>query len=179
VLSAAFSNSVFKDGNNSNIINLSSDKAVVVRIDQQVPAKLKPLKAVAPEIKTLLAQKAERMLAKSHAAALLQSLKKGNAQAVTDWHSEEATRSDTTHALALVQEAFRLAAPAAKGSSYGMTELKDGSVVIVALDKVVPGKVDAMQITSYQKQLQALLAKASYQNYVNAMKAQAKIKYSS
>ena len=55
VVKAAFGNDVLAQGNNSNLIELGNDDAVVVRVAKHVPAAAKPLAQVHDEIgKTIL-----------------------------------------------------------------------------------------------------------------------------
>lgn len=60
VLKAVFSNTVFKDGDNSDPINLSDGSLIVVRINKKISSQQKPLSAVRAEIeKKLSVQMAE------------------------------------------------------------------------------------------------------------------------
>ena len=142
VVAAAFSDEVLLQGNNSNVIELASDKLVAIRVDQHNEASQQPIADVTDTIsQQILAQKASEMLDEK-ADTYLEQLKNG-ADMATVASSEmlnleqfdDISRSATVVNRLTVQSAFQLPRPTSK-ASYGIASNYNGDVTIIQLQSV-------------------------------------------
>jgi peptidyl-prolyl cis-trans isomerase D len=156
VTKAAFANDVLVQGNNSNLIELGNDDAVVIRVAKHVPAAAKPLAQVHDEIgKTILDQRIEAA-AKQQADTLLARLRKGETMATVAASANASVKSvasvvriQTDVPAALRDEAFLLPHPAEGKPQYAAVDMHDGSFALLAVDKVQGA--DLSKVTSEQR----------------------------
>lgn len=143
VLKAAFGNDVLAQGNNSNLIELGNDTAVVIRLAKHVAAAAKPLAEVHDVIgKVILNQRIEDA-AKLQADALLAKLNQGETLAAVA-SGANATVKDQADALRvqpdvpapLLEKAFLLPHPADGKARYAAVDMHDGTYALLAVTKV-------------------------------------------
>ncbi|HKR77902.1 MAG TPA: SurA N-terminal domain-containing protein, partial [Rhodanobacter sp.] len=163
VIKAAFGNDVLAQGNNSNLIELGNDDAVVIRVAKHVPTAAKPLAEVHDEIgKTILDQRIAAA-AKQQADTLLARLRKGETLAAVAASANasvksasEVVRIQPDVPAALRDEAFLLPHPADGKPQYAAVDMHDGSYALLAVDKVQGadlGKVTAEQRNMLRQQM--------------------------
>ena len=158
VIKAAFANDVLAQGNNSNLIELGNDDAVVVRVAKHVPAAAKPLAQVHDEIgKTILDQRIEAA-AKQQADSLLARLQKGETLAAVAASAnagiksaKDVVRIQTDVPAALRDEAFLLPHPVDGKPQYAAVDMHDGSYALLAVDKVQGA--DLSKVTPEQRDM--------------------------
>ena len=158
VTKAAFANDVLVQGNNSNLIELGNDDAVVIRVAKHVPAAAKPLAQVHDEIgKTILDQRIAAA-AKQQADTLLARLQKGEALAAVAASANagiksanEVVRIQADVPAALRDEAFLLSHPAEGKPQYAAVDMHDGSYALLAVDKVQGA--DLSKVTPEQRNM--------------------------
>src|SRR5690348_6019639 len=158
VIKAAFANDVLAQGNNSNLIELGNDDAVVVRVAKHVPAAAKPLAQVHDEIgKTILDQRIEAA-AKQQADSLLARLQKGETLAAVAASAnagiksaKDVVRIQADVPAALRDEAFLLPHPAEGKPQYAAVDMHDGSYALLAVDKVQGA--DLSKVTPEQRNM--------------------------
>ncbi|WP_329740552.1 SurA N-terminal domain-containing protein [Dyella sp. A6] len=191
VIAAAFSDDVLAQGNNSSLITLGPDDAVVVRVDQHNPKAVRPLSEVSATIQKKILDDRVVAAAKQKADALLARLRKGDdiqavaksAGASVQTANDVQRMSMSPSAQSLPQpvrtEAFLLPHPSAGKPQFASVSVSDGVYAVLALDKVQPG--DLSKITpSDRAQLRMSMARA-YGNmatdaFIKALKAKTKIK---
>ena len=143
VIKAAFASDVLVQGNNSNLIELGNEDAVVIRVAKHLPAAAKPLAEVHDEIgKTILDQRIEAA-AKQQADALLARLRKGETMAAVAASAKASVKSvagvvrvQPDVPAALRDEAFLLPHPVDGKPQYAAVDMHDGSYALLAVDKV-------------------------------------------
>ncbi|WP_017461156.1 SurA N-terminal domain-containing protein [Dyella ginsengisoli] len=143
VLKAAFSDDVLAQGNNSNLIELGTGHAVVIRVDKHVAASTKPLAEVEDAVRQRVIAQRETAAAKKQADALLARLQKGESlDAVADSVGAKVQKVDGVMRLqpslspALEKKAFLMPHPQSGKPEFTEVELDDGSFALLALDKV-------------------------------------------
>lgn len=143
VLKAAFSDDVLAQGNNSNLIELGTGHAVVIRVDKHVAASTKPLAEVEDAVRQKVIAQRESAAAKKQADALLARLEKGESlDTVADSVSAKVQKVDGVMRAqpsllpALEKKAFLMPHPQSGKPEYTEVELDDGSFALLALDKV-------------------------------------------
>lgn len=158
VIKAAFGNDVLAQGNNSNLIELGNDDAVVIRVAQHVPSAAKPLAEVHDAIaKTILDQRIAAA-AKQQADGLLARLRKGEtlaAVAASDHASVKSVadmvRIQPDVPAALRDQAFLLPHPVGGKPQYAAVDMQDGSYALLSVDKVQGA--DLSKITPEQRDM--------------------------
>jgi peptidyl-prolyl cis-trans isomerase D len=142
VVSAAFSDDVLLQGNNSSVLEIASDKLVVIRVNQHNEPAQQPIEDVKAEIiKYLVAQKAAAAL-ETKVDAYVEQLKNGatmesfaTAEELSWQQFDEVSRGSNLVSSLLVQSAFRIPRPES-GVRYGIAPSYSGDVSIIQLQSV-------------------------------------------
>jgi peptidyl-prolyl cis-trans isomerase D len=152
LISAAYSNEVLTNRHNSELIELSDEHAVVLRIKQHNPSELQPLEAVKEEVvakvklrkaKDIIAEKSQKLLAELQAGANIQILaNKNNLQ----WQvTPSAIRNSGGVDRQVLERAFELPVPGEAKQSIDMLTLNNGNVVLLSVSNVKDGKLSDME----------------------------------
>ncbi|EHJ91843.1 SurA N-terminal domain-containing protein [Vreelandella boliviensis] len=175
VMSAAFSNDVFEEGYNSEVIELDQDRRLVLRIAEQRDATLLPLDEVREDVEMSVAAEQQQQALREDAQALVANLRE-NQQVDVDWLEANnlSRQADTTLPQLIVQEAFRMARPEEGGSVYRMVELPQG-VAVVALDSVSVGDVDEQMEAFVAQMAEQLRAQSVLQGLIDDLRSDADI----
>jgi peptidyl-prolyl cis-trans isomerase D len=186
LLQAAFSDDVLLQGNNSGLIDLGSDHAVVIRMDKHVPAAARPLADVRDQVRQKILDERTAAEEQKRADALLARLEKGeDMQAVaasagaTVQVSADAIRMQQGVAPEVLGQAFLLPHPAAGKAQFARVALHDGSYALVGVDKVQDGdlsKIPAEQRNALREQMGQAYGILATQAYIDALKAKTEIK---
>ena len=186
VLKIAFSDSVLKQGYNSNPVEISSGNVVVLRIKQHIPATTIPLEKVKTQIQNILLMEKAKAAAKEMSQQLLADLKQNKkpeslaSRYNLPWKVLSKVKMANTNVNAeILKTAFDLPTP--KDSEIGIKNvvLANGDCAVVVLYKTyipnVTAKVDADK-GQMQKLLQKDVADFTYAQFINGLMAKAKIK---
>ncbi|WP_266156741.1 SurA N-terminal domain-containing protein [Dyella silvatica] len=187
VVAAAFSDEVLAQGNNSALIDLGTNHAVVIHVDKHVPAAARPLAEVRDTIRQKILDERVATAAKQRADDLLAKLNKGDdMKAVTAAVNasvqsvSEATRiQQQAVPPEVLEKAFLLPHPAAGKPQYAVAATRDGNYALLAVDKVQDG--DLSKITPAERdKLRGDMAQAygtlATREYISALKANITIK---
>ncbi|WP_114238565.1 SurA N-terminal domain-containing protein [Dyella sp. C9] len=186
LVDAAFSDDVLSQGNNSGLIDLGSDHAVVVRVDKHVPAAARPLAEVRDQVRQKILDERAAAEAKKAAEALLARLQKGeDMQAVAS--SAGATVQSVPAAVRMQQalptevldQAFLLPHPADGKPQFASVAMHDGNYALVAVDKVQAAdlsKVTPDQRDSLRGDMSQAYGILTTQEFLDALKAKTEIK---
>ncbi|MRI34390.1 peptidylprolyl isomerase [Endozoicomonas sp. OPT23] len=186
VIAAAFSADVLELGANSELVELSPEKALVLRVKEHLKPELKPLEQVQGSIiQALKVEKANEQL-QVQSGKLLEELRTGREfKVVADTagiklnEAIEATRRQQGVPQQLLATAFKLPHPINNTASFGQAELANGDLAIIALNKVAEGS--ATDADAERDRMMAMfLANANARNlfteYLKSIKASADIK---
>jgi peptidyl-prolyl cis-trans isomerase D len=189
VLNAAFSEDVLDQKHNSELIRLSDDSYVVVRIKDRLPEQQQTFEQVQTEITKNLQLASARAQAKQVGDKLLEDLKLGNspnkatASMGLKWNVVQQAERDTKAVdTALLRRAFLISKPE-KGQAFSSAgfSLQNGDYAVVAISKVTDGKVtheeDSNMLDSIGKHIAIEEGRFEYNSFQNALIEQAKIKY--
>lgn len=150
VVNAAFAPEVMVDGNTSDVLNLSSDHSVVLRVREHKPAGVYPLAEVRGQIvDTLKREKSSEQLA-SRAKELQVQLESGadfaelaEAQELTLETSDKTRRGGFGQRGEIIQQAFEMPAPQSgdrsRDSLVTTFATSGGDQVVLKLREVRPG----------------------------------------
>lgn len=184
VVTAAFSDSVLRGGNNSDLIALPGNAQLVLRIQQRIPSQLPPFKDVVAAIKPQIQQELAKAQAMIVAGKIQTALNQGTN--VSDlasryrltWQSQKAvSRHNKIIPDSLLTTAFRLTEQ--KGQRTATVALPNGDAAVVLLAGI--HLADDRQVSSRERQtLKQDLAdrwgQLNYQFYVQGIQDRAKIK---
>ena len=186
VIAAAFSDDVLAQGNNSALIDLGNNHAVVVRVDKHVAAAVRPLAQVSDEIRRRIVDDRTQTAAKKHAEELLARLQKGEdfqtvatAAGATVHTANDAQRTQNDVPPPVLIQAFRLPHPATGKSEYATVALPDGSYDLLALDKVEDAdlsKISAEERKELRSQMAQSYGALQTEGFIQALKSRTDIK---
>ncbi len=147
--SQIFSEEVFEQGHNSDVVEIGDQHFVVARIKTVHPAKIQPLAAVKEAVQTALKkQRAEAVLTEQANTALADLNKGESVEAVADkfgqtWQLQlGALRSSVDVPQEVLARAFTLPAPAAGQSYSDYVTNAQGDILVLQLSKVSPAEPD-------------------------------------
>lgn len=184
VRAAIFSDEVLEQGHSSDVIEISSNQVVVVKLRDRKPESLKSFDQVKETIiETLTDAKASQLLAEK-AEALTAQLKSGQSmQEVAEaagypWQAKAGImRNDSSLNPQLVQHVFSLPKPAGNGV-VSTVELDNGHFLVTQLTVVEPGKMPelkAEQLEAFEKRLASEFGNVDFTVYQAALKQRADI----
>ena len=180
VLDMAFSDIIIHEQINSDIIEVSDNLALVIRLNEHQATTIKPLTEVSAEIeKTLISEKASEK-ASVVADELLTKLKAGEdiSAQLTTYQSEFSPKADVARAgsdvdPSIVREAFTLPHPSDKEVSATRVNLNNGDLAIVQVQAIKSGS--DVPAPGFAEQQAQQLAQMAYQSYLESLKIEAKI----
>lgn len=184
VLTAAFAEDVLIEGNNSDVLELTPDHFIVVRVDQHKPAEVKAFADVKGII--IEARRSELVTAKtlSSAEQLVTDLQAGAsdetvaAAAGAPWIAvSEASRNTATVNRELLNAAFGMSAPG-ESKSYQAVALANGNVAVIRLDSIKAGRWEdfsAPEQNGIKAELGRGYGNQSFQNLMLSLKNAADI----
>jgi peptidyl-prolyl cis-trans isomerase D len=186
LVQAAFADDVLAQGNNSGLIDLGNDHAVVIHVDKHVAAAAKPLAEVRDAVRQKILDERVAAAAKAKADELLARLQKGEDMAAVAASvgaplkkADEVTRGLGEVPPEVLMEAFKLPHPAQGQSQFASVPQQDGSFVLVALDKVQDAdlsKFPAQQRDMLRQQMARVYGASATQAFIDALKAKTEIK---
>lgn len=187
VMTAAFMSDVLQ-GNNSDVIELSPDTLVVLRIKQHVPANIQSFADVKIQVTQELKAELVKQQTQAFGQKLLQELQQGkNAdqvakQATLYWSHDQNCGRFANHIPAIVlNAAFRMPRPESNIPSSDGFSLPNGDYALLQLNAVHDGSLDKnanVQQRIYREELGNTYGQLDYTLYVRGLINKAKINIS-
>ncbi|WP_421203011.1 peptidylprolyl isomerase [Aeromonas enteropelogenes] len=184
VLSVAFSEQLRDDNTNSDVIELSDGKALVLHITGYQPKAAKPLAEVKDQVIAAIKHDKASEVARGKAQSLLEKLKAGDDikadLAALDLKVEThkgIARFDRQLDQNLVAQVFMLPHPKDGKPSVALVTESNGDRVVVALDKVNVPAAPSQMVSLLQGQLGQGRAQADYKSLIEELRKSAKIEY--
>lgn len=181
VLRAAFSPDLIDDGLNSAPIELSREKAVVVRVEDSMPARQLSFDEVSEQLEAELRRELAEADLKARMDQLVEQLGKGEALASlaegVQWSSADAVvRDNADMPLAVNRMAFSMPRPDDQSSSFDVVALPEGDYAIVRLRSVNESEeVDEQLSQQLQQSLTSRQGELFYRAHVQSLEASAEI----
>tara|TARA_R110001583_G_scaffold16561_15_gene67867 strand:- start:3660 stop:5552 length:1893 start_codon:yes stop_codon:yes gene_type:complete len=185
LLQTVFDRNFREEGMNSELIELSDNQAIVVRVNEYKDAALKPLSEVTEQIKNqLIAQKAQQ-LAKEFVQSLIVKLNEDESvdTELADKNlsfSEDLTfsRYSREYDYQIIQALFKLAKPEEGKTSRRWVETSTGNYAIIEFSKIIDSSEDNNDI---KVQIENMLSRTAsdqlYQSLLAELMSTADIKY--
>jgi peptidyl-prolyl cis-trans isomerase D len=185
-IQAAFGDDVVTQGNNSSLVQVGQGDAIVVHLAKHNAATAQPLAAVKDVVRQRILDQRVDTLAKKQADDLIAQLAKGGDVAALAKAPVQTAAGLTRNKLgdakdvppAVLREAFSLPRPAPGKAAWSAVRIDNGNYAVVSVDKVTdgdPSKVDKATRDGLRGQMMDAMARAVTMEYVNALRAKAKI----
>jgi peptidyl-prolyl cis-trans isomerase D len=150
LVEASYSDEVFLDGNNSEVIELDDSQSLVLRVLEYNEAMVLPLDDVQPEIAVILRTQMERDAVQKIGSSLVEQFQEGADLEVLlmendlSWVVEtDVERSSFSVNREILEEVFSLSAASANAQSATLT-LDNGTFVLVELNAVNEGALESI-----------------------------------
>jgi peptidyl-prolyl cis-trans isomerase D len=143
VVQRAFSDEVMRQGRNSGLIELEPDHVLVLRVLEHKPARQQALAEVLDDVVALVKQRLQAEAAKEAAEAQLEALRSDQAlfTVCCAWSDAKDYLRNDTEDRALVAGLFAMNA---EQERYARVALRNGDQLLVALEQVTPGTLEAL-----------------------------------
>lgn len=180
VVDAAFSEMVLQDNMNSDLLEVSDDIALVLRLNTYQEANVKPLKEVSDQINNILVNQKATDKAQQTADSLLTEFSMGkditaqlSALNTNFIEQKQLGRYGSQVDQGISRAAFVLPHPLDGVVSASTVALSNGDLALVELTKVDVNEAEANANLAQQQTSQ--LAQSAYQSFVNSLKVDAEI----
>ena len=181
VLKEAFSDPVLLDGVNSTPVELSANRAVVVRINEYKAERPQSLDEVRADILQDLTRDAAIAEAKKTAEEILPKLKAGEAgqsfmRDGIEWQTVGWIERNSNRLLPqITEEAFKVKKPALGESEWSLMQLSTGDSLLLQITGVREGAMVDEQLPALEKGINELMANAEITARLAALKESAEI----
>lgn len=179
LVTAAFSDEVMLEGNNSDVIEIGDNQAVVLRVQQFNESAVLPLDDVMGEISVILRTQMEREAVQSFGEELLIAAEEGGdvdallADNELEWlDAENISRNDFSVNREVIDHVFTMAAPESE-PVVSSVSLANGTFVLVELNQVNPGEFSAIPEPDRNRlvdSLQSDLGVSDYQSFLLSLR---------
>lgn len=167
-------------GPNSDLITVEGDRAFVLRIVEHRPEAVQPFEEVSADITELLKRQNVIKMAREQADQLVAALKtdKGDEalQAAKVKFGDKKVITRMSDDAQLAESVFALPLPKEGKPSYGVSSDKNDNIVLVALDAVHPGQMDAASLKAFSAQMANQDSGVVLDALISNLRQQAKIK---
>lgn len=170
-------------GNNSDVITVDGDRAFIVRLADHKAESINPLETVRAQVEQQVKRQKAQQQARLDAEKLLAALKQGKGddalKAANLQFGAAKTFDSTQQNDRLTQAIFTLPQPQANAAAYGMSEDNAGNIILLALDKVTPRKLNDQQRGLVVNQLSQGMTGVVFDALIDNLRSGAKIKLGS
>ncbi len=157
VRAAAFSEEVLLQGLNSQPLELSGDRLLVLRIKEHQESSVRPFDGVKAEIVKTLRQQAAEAMAEQEGKSILELLADNNtleavaAERKLKWnHPEAIKRNSTAVAADVIQQVFRLDRPKEAKVKHTGLRMGSGDYAVIALFAVIDADIETVESEAVQ-----------------------------
>jgi len=185
LLAAAFSEEVMEAGHNSDVIELSDNKFVVLRQHSYSPSQPMQLKDVRDEIAAIITEQSARAMVASEADRILQELAAGAAidklasSGGYNWQVElAADRRNSAVPVDVLARAFEMPVPGPGEKLLDYVITAEGDAQVLSLMQVNPGRLEQLEdaaVVSLQQQVSGEYANLLDNEYQQGLRERADI----
>ncbi|UPG93129.1 SurA N-terminal domain-containing protein [Luteibacter aegosomatissinici] len=185
-IQAAFADDVLNQGNNSSLVQVGKGDAIVMHLAKHNAAAPKDLATVKDVIRQRILDERVDALAKKQADELVAQVAKGGDVATLAKTPVQSAAGLTRNKLGdvkdvppgILREVFSLARPADGKAVWSAVRVDNGSYAVVTVDKVTdgdPSKVEKATRDALRGQMMDAMARAVTMEYIESLRARAKI----
>lgn len=182
VIGQVFAQDFIEEGRASDLIELSDEQSLVIRVVDHVIPETLPLDQVKDQVVSALTNKLAQQKARDMADTLLGHLRAGSdldafeGKSGLTWSSiQGATRIDANVNASINNKAFTLGFNG-EAKSFDREVLPNGDVVVIRLDGVVKAsELDEQDLDTTHQTLVNQAARAEYQAYQSGLRSRAEI----
>jgi len=182
VIGQVFAQDFIEEGRASDLIELSDEQSLVIRVVDHVIPETLPLDQVKDQVVSALTNKLAQQKARDMADTLLGHLRAGSdldafeGKSGLTWSSiQGATRIDANVNASINNKAFTLGFNG-EAKSFDREVLPNGDVVVIRLDDVVKAsELDEQDLDTTHQTLVNQAARAEYQAYQSGLRSRAEI----
>mgnify|MGYP001170898627 FL=1 len=185
VATSAFSADVLIDGNNSDLLELTDSHHVGIRVEGYSPSVTRSLAEVAEDIRYILQRGKAESLAGVRADSIVEAINGGSlSQYVAneyglDWIvAPSLSRFSRDIDPLVMREAFKLPRPADDKESLGIAILPNGDSLVLRVSEVTnrpSTELVEAEVTSFRESLASQLGSMDFQEFEDALTAEALI----
>ena len=175
VVSAVFDSDLSQGGSNSEPMNVGEQHSVVVRVLDHKPQSIKTLDEAKADITAHLKHQKAETVVLAQAEQIVQNLSEGKSVEDVKFGAEQTWVFAENKDPVLNNTVFSMAKPEEGKTTYKAASNANGDVVIIALDKVVDGKLTEQEQKQFAVQIEQLSQVSLQNSLLNALRAKAKI----
>jgi peptidyl-prolyl cis-trans isomerase D len=178
VTSKLFDEDFINEGLNSELIELSDEKSVIVRVNEYEAAKQQSLDDVINEVTAAVVAQKAKDLADTKAQDILTKLNAGEALSSLGLNVERQDnigRYETSVDVTVRDAVFALAKPSEGTKELTSVTLNNGDAVVISLDSVALKSTDDAVENTTKQQVESLVSRITSKAYIDALKANADI----
>lgn len=182
---AAFSEEVLLDGNNSEVIELSASQAVVLNVLEFEEASILPLTEVKPEIAVLLRTIMERNAVQELSDQVMNAIENSEtldqllADNELEWLTGEAVgRADSSVNREILSRVFSLSLSDEELPEYDSLTLSNDTAVVIELNGITAGSIDSLAEAERETMISSAisdLGNSDFQAYMSVLQENADI----
>lgn len=179
LITAAYSDEVMLEGNNSDVIEIGDNQAVVLRVEQFNESAVLPLEDVMGEISVILRTQMEREAVQNLGEELLIAAEEGGdvdallAENELEWlDAENISRNDFSVNREVIDHVFSMTAPEGE-PIVSSVSLANGTFVLVELNQVNPGEFSAIPESERNRLVESLqsdLGVSDFQSFLVSLR---------
>ena len=175
VVSAVFDSDLSQGGSNSEPMNVGEQHSVVVRVLDHKPQSIKTLDEAKADITAHLKHQKAEAVVLAQAEQIVQNLSEGKSVEGVKFGAEQTWVFAENKDPVLNNTVFSMEKPEEGKTTYKAASNANGDVVIIALDKVVDGKLTEQEQKQFAVQIEQLSQVSLQNSLLNALRAKAKI----
>jgi peptidyl-prolyl cis-trans isomerase D len=175
ILNNLFSEQLIDEKLNSDIIETSDDRSLVVRVTEHEPERVEALSEVREQILAELRTDKAQQQALEQAQSWMASWKAGDEATGDIVWVDGVARNNREYPQAIVQALFSMSPSSDDTSEFNAIELPNGDAAVVVLTDVSPGKAGDESLDELKRQLQNRQAQVMLQAFINNLKTTADI----
>ena len=175
VVSAVFDSDLSQGGSNSEPMNVGEQHSVVVRVLDHKPQSIKTLDEAKADITAHLKHQKAEAVVLAQAEQIVQNLSEGKSVEGVKFGAEQTWVFAENKDPVLNNTVFSMAKPEEGKTTYKAASNANGDVVIIALDKVVDGKLTEQEQKQFAVQIEQLSQVSLQNSLLNALRAKAKV----
>ena len=175
VVSAVFDSDLSQGGSNSEPMNVGEQHSVVIRVLDHKPQSIKTLDEAKADITAHLKHQKAEAVVLAQAEQIVQNLSEGKSVEGVKFGAEQTWVFAENKDPVLNNTVFSMAKPEEGKTTYKAAGNANGDVVIIALDKVVDGKLTEQEQKQFAVQIEQLSQVSLQNSLLNALRAKAKI----